>query len=95
MFELDICFAVWYKSNKTVRTEEDVICKVNLNLEDACKGTRLSRNDINLEVGSVNTEFAFPTYQNVKEAAGTETKSCIGNTLGMKVNGSIFPNFFL
>jgi serine/threonine protein kinase len=32
-------------------------------------------------------------YTNVKDAAGTETKSCIGNEIGMKVNGSIFENF--
>ena len=54
---------------------------------------RLAKNDRNLEVGSVNTELAFSTYVNVKEAAGTETKSCIGSETGMKVNGSVFPEF--
>jgi len=54
---------------------------------------RLARNDRNLEVGSVNTELALSTYENVKEAAGTETKSCIGAEIGMKVNGSVFDDF--
>ena len=54
---------------------------------------RLSRNDRNLEVGSVSTELAFLTYQRAKDEAGTETKSCIGTELGMKVNGSVFEEF--
>ena len=54
---------------------------------------RLARNDRNLEVGCVNTELALSTYENVKEAAGTETKSCIGTEIGMKVNGSVFDDF--
>ena len=29
----------------------------------------------------------------MKEAAGTETKSCIGAEIGMKVNGSVFDEF--
>jgi serine/threonine protein kinase len=54
---------------------------------------RLAKNDRNLEVGSVSTELALSTYYNVKDAAGTETKSCIGSEIGMKVNGSVFPEF--
>jgi len=55
---------------------------------------RLARNDRNLEVGCVNTELALSTYENVKEAAGTETKSCIGTEIGMTVNyGSVFADF--
>jgi len=54
---------------------------------------RLARNDRNLEVGSVSTELAYSTYQNVKDSAGTETKSCISSKLGIKVNGCPFPDF--
>ena len=54
---------------------------------------RLAKNDRFLEVGSVNTDLAYYTYINVRDAAGTETKSCIGAELGMKVNGSVFEDF--
>ena len=54
---------------------------------------RLARNDRNIEVDCVNTELAFSTYENVTEAADTETKSCIGTDIGMTVNGSMFDDF--
>jgi hypothetical protein len=53
---------------------------------------RLVRSDRNLEVGSVNTAMAVTVYENVKEFAASETKSCIANELKMKVNGSVFEN---
>ncbi len=54
---------------------------------------RLAKNDRNLEVGSVSAELAYGIYTSVKESAGTETKSCISNTLGMKINGPVFDEF--
>ena len=69
-------------------------CGINTsNASTASVLVQLARNDRNLEVGSVNTELALSTYENVKEAAGTETKSCIGAEIEMKVNGSVFPEF--
>lgn len=53
----------------------------------------LARNDRNLEVGCVSTDLAVSTYENVRDAAGTETRSCIGAEIGMKVNGSVFEDF--
>ena len=70
--------------------------KCNINVNNASTTSilqRLGRNERNLEIGSVSTELALITYQNVKDAAGTETKSCIGAELGMKVNGSVFDEF--
>ena len=54
---------------------------------------RMARNYRNIELGSVNTDLALSTYENVRDAASTETKSCIGAELGMKVNGSVFDDF--
>lgn len=54
---------------------------------------RLSRNDRYLKVGSVSTDLALSTYENVRDAAGTKTKSCIGSVLRMEVNGSVFEEF--
>lgn len=53
----------------------------------------LGRHDRYLEVGSVNTDLAVSTYENVRDAASTETKSCIGAEIHMKVNGSVFDEF--
>ena len=53
----------------------------------------LGRHERNLEVGSVNTDLALYTYENVRDAAGTETKTCIGAEIEMKVNGSVFDDF--
>lgn len=54
---------------------------------------QLARNERYLEVASTNTEFALSTYENIRDAAGTETKSCIGEEIGMKINGSVFDEF--
>ena len=54
---------------------------------------RLARNQRYVELASINTELALSTYENVRDTAGTETKSCIGGELGMKVNGSVFDDF--
>jgi len=53
---------------------------------------RIAHSDRNLEVGSVSTALALSTYENVRDCAGTETKSCIGKEIQMKVNGSVFEN---
>ena len=70
--------------------------KSGINVSNASTASillRLARHDRDLEVGSVNTELALSTYENLKVEAGTETKSCIGAEIGMKVNGSVFEDF--
>ena len=63
------------------------------NMDVAIVLERMSRDERNLEVGSVSTDLALLTYERAKAEAGTETKSCIGMALGMKVNGPVFEAF--
>ncbi len=53
---------------------------------------RLAHVDRFLEVGSVTTELAMRMYESVRDSVSTETKSCISNQIGMKVNGPVFEN---
>jgi hypothetical protein len=69
-------------------------CRINTSSNDVIGVLDIiARNDRNLEVGSVNTELAFSTYLNVKNSVGTETKSCIGNLINMRINGPVFSQF--
>lgn len=69
-------------------------CKINTSSPDVASVLNiLARHERCLEVGSVNTELALSTYENVRDASHTQTKSCIGMEINMRINGSVFEDF--
>lgn len=67
--------------------------KVHINRPDEMVIRRISQSEKLLDLGVINTEYAFNTYQNVKDMAGTETKTYIGQVLGLDVSGPPFEDF--
>jgi hypothetical protein len=68
------------KKSNIDRPKEEVIEKI-------AKCERL------VEAAAFNTSLAYSTYTNVRDSAGSQTKSYIGATLGMRINGSVFEDF--
>ena len=65
---------------------------MGINRPDEVVVSRIAKADRLLDYGIMNTEFAYRVYTDIKESAGTETKSCIGKVLKLFINGPIFEN---
>lgn len=67
--------------------------KHHINKPDEVVLGRIARSDRLLDYGAVNTDCAYSVYQDVRSMAGSETKSYIGDVLGLHVNGPVFEQF--
>lgn len=54
---------------------------------------RIGRSERLLDIGSMDAEMAERLYRQLKDEVGTETKSFIGESLGMRINGAVFEDF--
>jgi hypothetical protein len=64
--------------------------KCSINRPDDTTLQRLSRDEKLLDFGCINTDCALDIYRSVKESASTQTKSFIGKSLNLFINGPIF-----
>lgn len=78
-----------FKFNKFV----DSLKKCHITKPDPIVLGRIAKSNTLLNIGAFNTESANDLYLDVKETAGTETKSYIGEFLGLRINGPVFENF--
>ena len=54
---------------------------------------KIAKSERLVEAASFSTSLAYSTYINVRDSAGSRTKTYIGKELGMRINGSVFEDF--
>ena len=71
----------------------DLLKKSNIDRPNEDVIDKISRCERLTDAASFNTSLAYSTYLNVRDSAGSQTKSYIGSVMGMRINGSVFDDF--
>jgi serine/threonine protein kinase len=79
--------------NRIHRIVQTLQEKCHINRPDSAVISRIAKNERLLDLAVINTAYTYEVYENVKNLAGTETKSFIGEVLDMRVNGNVFEDF--